>query len=177
MSERTVQHSFRQLKLSNGDEIVADVYQWNDDDNDEIVVKNAMKLMLYEGPTGDKYFSFRPWMVYQEQESDLLVLLARHVIAIAIPIEPLLVQYRLAVTNMHEIGDQRLQGSEKDMSLDQLQKYTKETMEKLKETMTDLSEFSMELDNMPSVHDVLDGDFDSDGGGNVVDMFTKKTIH
>lgn len=175
MSERQVQHSFRQLKLTNGDEIVADVYQWNDDDHDEVVVKNAMKLNLYEGPTGEKFFSFRPWMVYQEQESDLLVLLARHIISIAIPIEPLLVQYRAAVSNMHDIGNQRLQGSEKDMSLDQLQQYTRETMKKLKDTMADLDEFSMELDNMPSLRDAFDDD--SDGGGNVIDMFTKKTIH
>lgn len=174
MSERRlVQHSFRQLKLTNGDEIVADIYQWNDDDNDEIVVKNAMKLNLFEGPTGDKYFSFRPWMVYQEQESDLLVLLARHVVSIAIPIEPLLVQYRTAVMNMHEIGDQRLRGAEKDMSIDQLQQYTKETMEKLKTTIADLDEYSAELDNMPG----FEFDGDSDGGGNVVDLFSKKTLH
>ena len=70
-NERKITHNFRQMKLASGEEIVGDVYQWNDETHDEIVIKNAMRLNLYEGPTGDKFFSFRPWMVYQENEEDL----------------------------------------------------------------------------------------------------------
>ena len=169
-------YELRQFKLTNGDEILCEVVQWHNEEELELVIRKPMKLQYGDSKDGNvRYYAFRPWMVYQEQESDLLVLLAKHVIAIAIPIEPLLVQYRAAVSNMHDIGNQRLQGSEKDMSLDQLQEYTRETMKKLKDTMADLDEFSMELDNMPSLRDAFDDD--SDGGGNVIDLFTKKTIH
>ena len=103
-NERKITHNFRQMELASGEEIVGDVYQWNDETHDEIVIKNAMRLNLYEGPTGDKFFSFRPWMVYQENEEDLIVLLSQHVVSIAVPSDPLLIQYRYAVDNMQNAG-------------------------------------------------------------------------
>ena len=80
-----VLHNFRQFTLTNGDEIVCYVVQFNDERDDNIIIKDAMKLNMYENQTGDKYFSFRPWMVYQEGSEELLILNSMHVIGIAIP--------------------------------------------------------------------------------------------
>ena len=172
-NERRITHNFRQMKLASGEEIVGDVYQWNDDDHDEIVIKNAMKLNLYEGPTGDKFFSFRPWMVYQENNDDLIVLVSQHVVSIAVPIEPLLIQYRFAVESMHKTGNERLEGLEKDMSLEQLQEFTKKTLDKIRMTEQEMTDYLEEIDNTVEWLDSPD----SDGGGKVIDLFTKKTIH
>ena len=174
-NERKITHNFRQMKLASGEEIVGDVYQWNDETHDEIVIKNAMRLNLYEGPTGDKFFSFRPWMVYQENEEDLIVLLSQHVVSIAVPSEPLLIQYRYAVDNMQSAGKERLEGLHKDMSLEQLQEFTKNTLDKIRNTEKDLQDYLEEIDNTV---EWMDSDYpDSDGRGKVIDLFTKKTIH
>jgi|TARA_B110000908_G_C10267733_1_gene466226 hypothetical protein len=171
--KKVVVHNLRQMSLSNGDEIVCDVIQWNDEENDEIVIKNAMKLMCYEKNAGEKYFSFRPYLIYQEGEEDMVILLSHHVVSIAVPVEALLVQYRIAKDDMHTSHDERLMGNTSpEMGLDELMTQTAESIQKMRASTEDLEEYLLELDSFNSIG----GDSDR-GSGDVIDMFTKKTIH
>ena len=62
----------KQFKLASGDEIICEVVQWNMDEETEIVVRKAMKLVMGETEGGNyRYYSFRPWMVYQEKSTGL----------------------------------------------------------------------------------------------------------
>ena len=94
----------RQFKLSSGEELVCEIVQWNEDniENLEVVVRKAMRLVMQETTDGSgvKFYSFRPWMVYQENEDDLLIINTNNIVGIGFPPETLVVQYVEAVAEM-----------------------------------------------------------------------------
>ena len=91
--------TFTQFRLSNGDEIVAQVVQEPEDDNDvNLVVRNAMMIVRMENVrAGYRYYSFRPWMSYQISDNYYQLLNYSHIIGEAKPDEILLQQYVKAV--------------------------------------------------------------------------------
>ena len=99
----------RQFKLTSGEEIVCEVLQWDDSTEIEIVVKKAMRLVMQESVDGIKYYSFRPWMVYQEHPEDILILNGNNVIGIAFPPDTLVLQYDTAVKEMTVMNEEREQ--------------------------------------------------------------------
>jgi hypothetical protein len=144
---KTEQYEVRQFKLASGEEIVCEVIQWNNEEELELVVRKAMKLVMGEMETGVRYYSFRPWMVYQENPEDLLVLNGNHVIGIAYPPESLTTQYDEAVDDMAKMWKERnkeyLQnrGDESFEDIDKINKMTKEVMresEKIEEYLKSL---------------------------------------
>jgi len=104
---KEVDTELRQFKLSSGEEIVCEIMHWNDEENLEIVVRKAMRLVMQQGDDGTKYYSFRPWMIYQESSEDILVLNTNTVVGIAWPPETLIVQYDEAVKDMNELNEVR----------------------------------------------------------------------
>lgn len=143
----------RQLKLSSGEEIVCEVVQWSDQNIDlELVVRKAMRLVMQETMDGSaiKYYSFRPWMVYQESADDLLIINANNVVGIAFPPETLIVQYMEAADEMiRQNNDREIEHNKKAVRKPSLNS---------KENGQSLSPM-----------------FDS--GSNVVDMFDPKKVH
>ena len=98
----------KQFKLTSGEEVIAEVVQWNMDDETEIVVRKAMKLVMGETEGGNyRYYSFRPWMVYQENLKDFIILNAAHIVGIAQPVDSILIQYEEALISMQEMHDNR----------------------------------------------------------------------
>ena len=97
----------RQFKTTSGEEVVCEVVQWGVEHEDEILVRAAMRLVLVETDDGIKYYSFRPWMVYQEHPDDLMIMNVNNVVGTAYPPETLLVQYHEAVTEMAEMNASR----------------------------------------------------------------------
>ena len=100
----------RQFKLTSGEEIVAEILQWNEESlagHLEIVCRKAMRLKLVETSEGIKYYSFRPWMVYQEHPEDILILNGNNVVGIAFPPDTLVLQYDTAVKEMAQMAADR----------------------------------------------------------------------
>lgn len=98
----------KQFKLTSGDEVICEVVQWNIDDETEIVVRKAMKLVMGETEGGNyRYYSFRPWMVYQENLQDFIILNAAHIVGIAQPVDSILIQYEEALISMQEMYENR----------------------------------------------------------------------
>jgi|TARA_B110000238_G_C16114485_1_gene434171 hypothetical protein len=100
----------RQFKLTSGEEIVAEILQWNEESlggHLEIVCRKAMRLKLVESTEGVKYYSFRPWMVYQEHPDDILILNGNNVVGIAFPPDTLVLQYDTAVKEMTKMAEDR----------------------------------------------------------------------
>jgi hypothetical protein len=98
----------KQFKLTSGEEVIAEVVQWNMDDETEIVVRKAMKLVMGETEGGNyRYYSFRPWMVYQENLQDFIILNAAHIVGIAQPVDSILIQYEEALISMQEMFESR----------------------------------------------------------------------
>ena len=91
--------SYIQFRLSNGDEIVAQVIQEPTGEDINIVVKNAMLIIRAENiAQGIRYYSFRPWMSYQLNDDYFQLLNFNHIIGEAKPDADLLEQYKKALT-------------------------------------------------------------------------------
>lgn len=139
----------RQFKLTSGEEIVCEIVQWNDNMELEIVVRKAMRLVMQEGTEGVKYYSFRPWMVYQESEEDLMIINGNNVVGIGFPPEVLLVQYFEAVEEMFR------------MNIDRVSEYVKTAPKTTEQKLDQYLKTNLSLDS----------------GSNVIDMFDPKKIH
>lgn len=98
----------KQFKLTNGDELVCEVVEWpgddDEDDSRDIVVRNAYKIISFEQDRdGNRYYGFRPWMIYQ-QDPDLVQLInGYHVVGEANPSTKVLEHYFHALK--HENDD------------------------------------------------------------------------
>jgi len=143
----------RQFKTTSGEEVVCEVVQWNDGYETEILIRKAMKLVLQETTDGIKYFSFRPWMVYQEHPDDIIILNLNSIVGIGFPPETLLVQYNAAVVDMAEMNETREQ---------EYNQTFQEKVDKSKKNVKDkIDEYLSRMDS----------------GSNVIDMFDPKRVH
>ena len=85
---------FKHFKLVNGDELVCEVMEWDDDNTTDIVVRKALKLVQVDDITdGTRYFSFRPWMLLQDSVDNLQVLNGLHIVGEANPTQSMMEQY------------------------------------------------------------------------------------
>lgn len=89
-----------QFKLSNNDELICEVVEEPGEEDVNLIVRNALQIITYDDPgEGIRMYSFRPWMIYQDQESFLQLLNMNHIIGEAKPSDMLLAQYRKALDN------------------------------------------------------------------------------
>ena len=147
----------KQFKLTSGDEVICEVVQWNMDDETEIVVRKAMKLVMGETEGGSyRYYSFRPWMVYQENLQDFIILNAAHIVGVAQPVDSILIQYEEALISMQEMYESR----------------------ETQATVTgngDVNEMTQKLrDHLKSIEEEEKND---DSGDNVLPFIDPKTLH
>jgi hypothetical protein len=127
MSGSDFNKSIRQFKLTNGDEIVCDVVEWPDvdDDHNGLVVRNSYKIFMINtlNPTENRYYQFRPWLVYQDKKDYFQVLNADHIIAEATPADELLVHYYRIINDVEETE------SDLENNISRLEKVLKEFMD------------------------------------------------
>lgn len=87
----------KQFKLSSGEEIVCEVLEWPDVDGEsaDIVVRNILKVVAYDQPqTGtSRYYTFVPWMVFQDEENTFQLINYNHIMGEANPSARLFEQY------------------------------------------------------------------------------------
>ena len=90
--------NYTQFRLSNGDEIIAQVIEEPQEDEINIVVRNAMMIIRTESMTdGYRYYSFRPWMSFQLNDQYFQLLNYSHIVGEAKPDKVLLDQYNKAL--------------------------------------------------------------------------------
>ena len=160
----TKPYEIRQFKLASGEEIVCEIITWNNEEELELVVRKAMKLVLGEMETGMRYYSFRPWMVYQENPEDFVVLNGNHVVGIGYPPESLMEQYDEAVDEMTKMYEDRTKefrakkGNEYK-SAEEINELTKSLLK----TTEDLDDYVKSLDEKDSSSNVINMfDFNKD---------------
>ena len=154
-------NDIRQLKLASGEEILCEVVQWAEGEDFEILVRKAMRLIMMENPDGMKYYAFRPWMVYQESNEDLLIINSTHVVGMGFPTESLIVQWQEATADMQEMYDAR----EKEHQ----EKYGATAVEKMGERVRSAADKIEEYMDRRGLTD--------SGASNVIDLDSKRTLH
>jgi hypothetical protein len=99
----------RQFKLSNGDELIAEIVdEPNQDDEVNLVVRDAMQISRVDDrEEGYRYYMFKPWMTYQIKEGYFQLLNYTHIIGEAKP-EPIMFgQYRKALELESDVQKKR----------------------------------------------------------------------
>lgn len=98
--------NYTQFRLSNGDEIIAQVVQEPEGEEVNIVVRNAMMITRTDNlETGYRYYSFRPWMSFQLNNEYLQLLNYSHIVGEAKPSKILLNQYLKSIESQSDEGE------------------------------------------------------------------------
>lgn len=128
----TKSSSIRHLKLVTGEEVICDVL---DETNDSITVNNAMSLMQNTLKTGEKFFTFKTYMIYQDTPINVIILFTDKIMSLAIPSKEMVEQYQTALKEMASYLEENFStGLEEDYEdeltledfLDEMNKETKE---------------------------------------------------
>ena len=90
--------SVTQFRLSNGDEIICEVIDEPTGDDVNLVVRNAMQIVVMDVSPNTRFFSFRPWMVYQLDSNYMQLLNYTHIVGEAKPDPMMQEQYTKAIT-------------------------------------------------------------------------------
>lgn len=123
--------STKQFKLSSGEEIMCDVIEWASEGSFDIIVKNILQIVQhYDRNDNEYYYSFRPWVHFQEHDMDISILDSKHIISTSNPNFILLEHYKSAVTDMHVNNKRKIKKFEHDQK-ENLKKLT-EIVEKMR---------------------------------------------
>jgi hypothetical protein len=109
--------SIRHFKLVTGEEVICEVLE---ETGDTIVVNNAMSLMQNTLKNGDKFFTFKTFMVYQDTPMNVIIIFTDKILSLATPTKEMTDQYSMAIEEMAKyIEETYTDSSNEEMSLDE----------------------------------------------------------
>lgn len=117
------QPSIKQFKLTNDDEIVCEVLEWDSEDNSAILVRCPLRIVQGEDlERGLRFYAFRPWMGFTEDPKILHTINAAHIIGEVTPSDDLMKHYagtivkldRLASVKKHDFDMDKLGEMDED---------------------------------------------------------------
>ena len=155
--------TYRQFKLTNSDEIICEIIQWDSEEDPAIVIRGALKLITMEDyEKGIRLFAFRPWMGFADNPETLQTLNAPHIIAELSPSKLITHHYTNTLEKIEEMM------KKKPYNLDKVAKKT--------EHMSD-DEFEKYMQTHMT-DDIFDpGITDSGETDNVIKFKPKGTLH
>lgn len=154
--------ALKQFKMSNDDEIICEVLEWNNEENDAVIVRNVMRVVHVEDfEKSIRFYAFRPWMTFMDDPDELHTINSGHIIAEVSPSSEIIKHYIKALRDVQE--SRRLRKKKVSASLDDIA-----------EKMSDMDEdeFEMYLDQLAEIA----GD-DSDMPENVIKFKPKGHLH
>jgi len=89
--------SVKHLKLITGEELICEVL---DEAPESIVVNNAMSLMQNTLKNGEKFFTFKTYMVYQDTPMNCILIFTDKIMSLAVPAKEMIEQYETALKEM-----------------------------------------------------------------------------
>tara|TARA_B100000287_G_C20534792_1_gene742285 strand:+ start:139 stop:630 length:492 start_codon:yes stop_codon:yes gene_type:complete len=162
--------NIKQFKLTNNEEIVCEVIEWNTgDDVADVVIKKALRVISVEDyQRGWKFFAFRPWMSFQEDPTSLQTLNSSHIIVTSNPSPDLLKHYKAC-----------LRGLQHDMKKFGNRRKTYANLDEISDAMRDLTDEEMDrfLEEKYGAMVKDDKGPDSSDNGNIIKFKPKGTLH
>ena len=129
--------NIKQFKLTNNEEIVCEVVEWDtQDDVGDILVKKALRVIAVEDyQKGWRFFAFRPWMSFQDDPESLQTINSSHIIVTTNPTSNILKHYKAC-----------LRGIKHDLKLDKTGKKKKvyANLDEIQDAMRDLTDDEMD---------------------------------
>ena len=88
--------NIKQFKLTNNEEIVCEVVEWDTrDEVGDILVKKALRVIAIEDyQKGWRFFAFRPWMSFQDDPESLQTINSSHIIVTTNPTANIIKHYK-----------------------------------------------------------------------------------
>ena len=129
--------NIKQFKLTNNEEIVCEVVEWDtQDDVGDILVKKALRVIAVEDyQNGWRFFAFRPWMSFQDDPESLQTINSSHIIVTTNPTKNILKHYKAC-----------LRGIKEDLKLNKSGKRKKvyANLDEIQDAMRDLTDDEMD---------------------------------
>jgi hypothetical protein len=133
--------SVRHLKLVTGEELICDVL---DESPESIVVNNAMSLMQNTLKSGEKFFTFKTYMVYQDTPLNCILIFTDKIMSLAIPSKEMVEQYQTALKEMSLYLEENY--AELDDDFDESPQTLDDWLDEMKKDSSDSSEEEMDSD-------------------------------
>ena len=93
--------AIKQFKLTNDDEIICEVLEWDTDENAAMVMRAPLRIIQgVDAERGIRFFAFRPWMGFAEDPELLHTVNASHIIGEVTPSDTLLRHYGATIKKM-----------------------------------------------------------------------------
>lgn len=109
----------KQFIMANGDEVVCEVLEWATIDDPDMVVRRAYKIVTIDDPIrGIRYFTLRPWMLFQSGDEIYTVINTNHIVSEGNPQQHLLTQYKTAIEESESEEASRNIDSAGDINID-----------------------------------------------------------
>jgi len=90
----------KQFKLTNDDEIICEVVEWDSENNASIVIRRALKIINVEDfAKGMRFFAFRPWMLFNDDPDEFQTINAMHIIGEINPHDDIIERYTRCCTS------------------------------------------------------------------------------
>lgn len=97
----------KQFKLTNDDEIICEVVEWDSETNANIVVRRVLKIINVEDfAKGMRFFAFRPWMLFNDDPDEFQTINAMHIIGEINPQEEVITRYMKSILALAEKKNQ-----------------------------------------------------------------------
>ena len=121
---------FKQFKLTNTDELICELIEPADEDHAEIIVRKAMKIVIVDDyDMESRYYTFKPWIAFQDTLDDLSALNSEHIVGEATPSETVMTHYVTAMAEVERFNKLKQTGMDINQIADMVQDMSKEDME------------------------------------------------
>ena len=87
----------KQLKLTTGEEIIAEIVE---EDDHDIILRNVLQINLVATQEGNRMWTFKYYMCYQDDPERFILIKLDKVVAVANPMDILIDQYEGAIGEM-----------------------------------------------------------------------------
>lgn len=114
MSLNVIEQNVKQIRLTSGDEIVCELVE---NLEEELIVRHAFTITKFDASIDMTYYMFKPFMVYQDQPTSLIILSTFHILALAAPSKKMIDQYTYALETYLNNLDSDESGEEVDSQI------------------------------------------------------------
>ena len=100
--------TIKQFKLTSNEEIICEVIESDGEDKSQIVAKRILKVHVGEDyENGVRYYSFKPWMSFQDRINDFSIITENHIIGHTTPSDYLKKHYTSAIDQVEADEDKK----------------------------------------------------------------------
>lgn len=136
--------SVKHLKLVTGEELICEVL---DEARESIVVNNAMSLMQNTMKSGEKFFTFKTYMVYQDTPTNCILIFTDKIMSLAVPSVEMVDQYNKALKEMaNYIEENYAEGLDDDF--EENPQSLEDWLDEMKKESSESEELDSDVDGM-----------------------------